>query len=95
MTSNEIPTWGQIDRSIRQLKDFEQENTLLPETLTGAVERLVRIYDAVRPLLTMLALAPFLPPSWRKVIGALSSALAAVAAGADAGSAEFKAVKDL
>ena len=95
MTSNEIPTWGQIDRSIRQLKDFEQENTLLPETLTGAVERLVRIYDAVRPLLTMLALAPFLPPSWRKVIGALSSALAAVAAGADAGSAEFKAGKDL
>ena len=96
MTTNESPTWEQIDRSIRGLKDLEQENTLLPDTFAGHVEHLARIYEAVKPFLAMLALVPFFPPSWRKVLNALSRAIEAItAAGEDGVSPEFKAGRDL
>ena len=96
MNPNESPTWEQIDRSIRGLKDFEQENTLLPDSFAGHLERLARIYEAVKPFLTMLALVPFFPPSWRRIIDALSRAIEAlVAAGTDGVSARFKAGRDL
>lgn len=98
MTTNQkCPTWGQVDRSIRGLKD-EQENTLLPGTFAGHIERLVRIYAAIRPLLAMLAIVPFLPPTWRKAIDLFRQVLDDVAAGAkdpDGVSARFKAGRDL
>ena len=96
MKITDIPTRGQIDRSIRGLKDFEQENTLLPDSFAGLLERLARIYEAGKPFLAMLALLPFFPPSWRRLIDALSRAIEAlVAAGADGVAARFKAGKDL
>ena len=90
------PTWEQINRSIRELKDLEQENTLLPDNFDVLFERFARIYEAVKPFLSMLAVVPLFPSSWRKVLDALNRVLEALAAAWENGvSAEFKAGKDL
>lgn len=96
MTMNQSLSYRQIDRSIRGiLKDFEQENTLLPETFADHVQRLVRVYPAIKPLLTMLTLLPF-PPVWRKGLDLLKQVIEAVAAASPNDiPANFKAGKDL
>ncbi len=68
---------------------------LLPESFEGHVQRAVRIYTAVRPLLTVLATLPLLLPTWRSGLTSLTKALDAVAAGVDGISARFKAGRDL
>lgn len=96
MTTNENPTYGQINRSIRQLIDSGQANTSLPGSGSGAPERLVQVYAALKPLLTMLAMAPFLRPVWRKGIAVLNATIESVVANADDDvPASFKAGKDL
>lgn len=96
MSQNESPTYGQIDRAIRGLKEVEeQENPLLPESFDGLVQRLARVYAAVQPLLATLTILPLLPPSWRKAIKGLTDAVEAVVAGAAPPSVRFKAGRDL
>jgi hypothetical protein len=95
MSTTQNPTYAQVDRAIRGLKDFEQEQTLLPESFEGHVARLVRIYASAKPLLTMLAALPLFPPTWRKAITYLTTAIDAVAAGAGSVTASFKAGKDI
>jgi hypothetical protein len=95
MNPTVIPTYGQIVRSIRTLKDFEKEHTLLPESFAGNVERLARVYAAAKPLLTALALTPFLPRVFRDAVALLDRAIAAVIAGAGEIRARFKAGRDL
>jgi hypothetical protein len=90
-----VPSYNRIDRGLRGLKNIEAENTLLPESFDGHVQRAVRIYIAVRPLLTVLATLPLLPPSWRSGLTLFTKALDAVAAGVDGISANFKAGRDL
>jgi hypothetical protein len=97
MTTNEtsIPTYTQIHRSLRGLEDVEQENTLLPESFESHLARLAHIYTAVKPLVTMLAGVPLLPPLFRKGIAYLGTAIEAVLASSGNVSAKFKAGKDL
>lgn len=95
MSQNESPTYGQIDRAIRGLKEVEQENPLLPESFDGLVQRLARVYAVAQPLLTTLTIVPLLPPSWRKAIKGLTDAVEAVVAGAATPAVSFKAGRDL
>jgi hypothetical protein len=97
MTTNEtpIPTYTDIHRSLRGLQNVEPENTLLPDSFDTHLARLAEIYKAVKPLVTMLAGVPLLPPLFRKGIAYLGTAIEAVIAGAGTVSARFKAGRDL
>lgn len=69
----------------------------LPDSLHGRLQQLVKIYGGIKPVLTVIAATPIMPPTWRAAVAILSQALDAVTsapevAGADAG---FKAGKDL
>lgn len=90
-------SYSEIDRSMRRLKDIETENTLLPESFAGNVERAVQIYDVIRPFLIGLAALPLFPAAWRRGVDMFNQALDAVAAGVKAGgfTNNFKAGKDL
>ena len=84
------------DRTLRALQqDMEQENTLVPETQNGRIARLLKIYNGIRPLLTVISALPLIPSTWRAALALFNNALAAVAAGAEDVSTEFKAGKDL
>ena len=96
--SAKTPSFKSLDRDIRTLTaemEQEKEHTLMPETQNGRVARLVKIYNGIKPLLTVLTSLPLIPSSWRAALVLFNSALAAVAAGADDVTAEFKAGKDL
>ena len=96
--SAKTPSFKSIDRDIRALTaemEQEKEHTLMPETQSGRVARLVKIYNGIKPLLTVLTALPLIPSSWRAALSLFNTALAAVAAGAEDVTAEFKAGKDL
>lgn len=92
-----------IDHNIRELKaQVEQEGPLVPESLRVAIQRVLTVYGLLQPLLTVLAMLPVLPGSWRDGVKRLEQALAALRAAAereaapDAGAtANFKAGRDL
>lgn len=97
-------TYALINRSIKTINvaDFAQENAVLPQTLSGNVQRLVKIYAGVKPLLTVIATLPLIPQTWRAAIALFNSALDAVAATSDVATAtatdappDFKVGKDL
>jgi hypothetical protein len=70
--------------------------TLLEESHESRVERLGRVFRAVRPLLGVLNALP-IPASWRAAITLLVNAIEAVVAPANAPAEahEFKAGRDL
>jgi hypothetical protein len=87
-----IITFEEVDRSIVTLNaELAQENTLLPPGLNGAVQRVLKIYRGVKPVLVMIQ--AIVPPSWRKAIGSFTAALDVLAL-TDAG-VSFKAGKDV
>ncbi|HJQ37193.1 MAG TPA: hypothetical protein VKB93_08645 [Thermoanaerobaculia bacterium] len=95
-TSAKTPSFKSIDREIRTLTaEMEQEKTLMPEAQGGRIARLVKIYNGIKPLLSVLTALPLIPSSWRAALVLFNSALAAVAAGVDDVTADFKAGKDL
>jgi hypothetical protein len=97
MTKNQnpIPTEWQVKHSLRGLKHIDQESAEAPQSFEGQLERLARVYASVKPLLTMLAAVPLLPPMFRKAITYLGAAIEAVAAGVSILPVSFKAGKDL
>ncbi len=87
-----------IDRSISTMTaelEQEQEATLLPATQSARVERLLKIYRGIKPLLTVLTMLPLIPNTWRAALALFNNALEAVAVGVGDVSADFKAGKDL
>ena len=62
---------------------------------SGRIARLLEIYNGIKPLLTGISALPLIPSGWRAALVLFNNALAAVAAGADDVSADFKAGKDL
>lgn len=70
-----------ITASIRTLGtgDMEMENTALADTPNSRVQRLVKIYGSIKPLLLVLTTLVILPPSWRDGIKVFVGALDAVA----------------
>lgn len=95
-TEAKRPSFKSIDRAIRALAaEMEQENMLLPETQSARVARVVKIYTGIKPLLTVLSTLPLIPASWRSALALFNAALAAVAAGGEEITPDFKAGRDL
>ncbi|HJQ38509.1 MAG TPA: hypothetical protein VKB93_15330 [Thermoanaerobaculia bacterium] len=85
-----------VDASLRNLqKEMEQENTLVLETPLGRLQRVLKIYRGIKPLLSVLSTLPLIPTTWRAAIVMFHQALEAMAASTPDISAEFKAGKDI
>jgi hypothetical protein len=85
-----------VDASLRNLqKEMEQENTLVLETPVGRLQRVLKIYRGIKPLLSILSTLPLIPSTWRAAIVMFNQALESMAASAPDLSAEFKAGKDI
>jgi hypothetical protein len=85
-----------VDASLRNLqKEMEQENTLVPETPVGRLQRVLKIYRGIKPLLSVVSTLPLIPTTWRAAIVMFNQALEALAISAPDVTADFKAGKDL
>lgn len=85
-----------IDRSIRTLmQDMEHENTLVPETPNGKLQRVLKIYRAIKPMLTVISTLPLIPSTWRAAVVMFNQALEALSLVGGEVTAEFKGGKDL
>jgi hypothetical protein len=88
--------YAAINRSIKTIDvaTMEEENSLLPQTFAGNVQRLVQVYNGVKPLLSVITTLPLIPQAWRAALSLFNSALEAVASSPEA-KPGFKAGKDL
>jgi hypothetical protein len=85
-----------IDRSIRTLmQETEHENTLVADTPLGALQRVLKVYRQIKPLLAVISALPILPLTWRMALNGFTQALDALATAAPGVTAAFKAGKDL
>jgi hypothetical protein len=85
-----------VDRSVRALmQEMEHENTLIKESPAGTLQRVLKIFRGIKPVLTVLSTLPLIPSTWRVSIVMLNQALEALAFVAPEVTAEFKAGKDL
>jgi hypothetical protein len=85
-----------VDRSIRTLvQQMEHENTLLQESPSSRLQKVLKIYRGIKPLLAVLSSLPLIPSTWRAAIVMLTQALEALAIAAPEDTADFKAGKDL
>jgi hypothetical protein len=87
--------YATINNSIRSL-DLDEFNgqTAIADTFKTQLQRLAKLYIALKPLLAAVATLPLLPQSWRVVLGLFVGTLDTVASspGVDP---DFKAGKDL
>jgi hypothetical protein len=66
------PSFKTIDREIRTLTaEMQQEQTLMPETQNGRIARLLKVYNGIKPLLTVISALPLIPSGWRRGAGPL------------------------
>ncbi len=85
-----------INRNVRMLmQEMEHENTLLPETPVERLQRVLRIYRSIRPLLVLLRSLPIIPSTWRASLLMFTQALDALLAAGPSLTAGFKAGRDL
>lgn len=90
------PTFKTIDREIRALNaELEQDNTLMAETQSGRLERVLKVYGRIKPLLTAVSMLPLIPSTWRAALVIFNQALEALAGVGGEMSPDFKAGKDL
>lgn len=84
-----------IDRSIKSLDlstmEEEMENTAIGGNFVANLDRLVTVYNAVKPLISVLTTIPLIPQAWRAAIALFNKSLDAVVVAVP----EFKAGKDL
>jgi hypothetical protein len=88
-----LPTFEQIDHSIRSLNIAEVDAKTLADAPAGRLFKVAAIYRAFRPLLVTVSFYPLIPSYWRRVAKMFVVALDALAA--DSASDEFKAGQDL
>jgi hypothetical protein len=85
-----------VDRSLRALmQELEHENTLMQDSPSGRLQKVLKIFRGTKPLFTVLSSLPLLPSTWRASIVMLTQALDALAIVAPNVTAAFKAGKDL
>lgn len=85
-----------VDASLRALqKEMEQENTLVQETPVGRLQRVLKIYRGIKPLLSVISTLPLIPTTWRAAIVMFNQALEALSGVSGEITAQFKAGKDL
>jgi hypothetical protein len=84
------------DRTLRALNlDMEQENTLVQDTPNTRLQKVLKIYRGIKPVITIIGSLPLVPSTWRAAIVMFTQALDALAAVGGEITAEFKAGKDL
>jgi hypothetical protein len=85
-----------VNHSLRPLfKEMDHENTLVPETPDDHLQRVLTIYDGIKPLLALLSSFRILPSKWRMAIAMFVQALDALAGTVPEVIGDFKAGKDL
>ena len=86
-------TWKAIDRSVKtlDLTAMDEENAAIGASFATSLDRLVTVYNAVKPLISVLATIPLIPQAWRAAIALFNKSLDAVVAAVP----DFKAGKDL
>lgn len=85
-----------VDRNIRALiEEMEYENTLIQETPNGRLQRVLKIFRGIKPLLTVLTSLALVPPNWRGALAMFVQALDALALVGPDFNASFKAGRDL
>ncbi len=95
-TKNLNPKGPGVNGSIRTLlQEMQQEETPDNETPATRLQRVLKIYFGIKPLLAFLAAFPFIPSTWRKALTLLTQALEALALSTPEVTAAFKAGRDL
>jgi len=85
-----------VDRTIRTLmQEMEHENTLVQESPTGRLQRVLKIFRSLKPMLAVLGALPLIPATWRAAIAMFVQALEALAIVGPDLTADFKAGRDL
>ena len=85
-----------IDHSLRMLmQEMEHENTLIAEPPISRLQRVLKIYRQIKPLLALLGSLPIIPYNWRSPLLMFTQALDALAAVGPDLTAQFKAGRDL
>jgi len=89
-------TFAAINRSIKTLNfaEVEMENAAIGDTSSGRIQRLVKVYTAIKPLLTVVSTLPLLPHAWRTALSLFIAAVEAVISSPEL-NPDFKAGKDL
>ena len=88
-------TYGAINHAIRSLdvSEFEQI-AAIGDTFVSRLQRLTKLYAAVKPLLTAFSALPLLPQSWRAGLALFLATLDAITSSPEI-DPDFKAGKDL
>jgi len=77
-------TYGTINHAIRSIElEGLHQQTAIADTLANNLQRLVRVYFAVKPLLAVIATLPLLPAPWRAALALFVGTLDAVAASSE------------
>ncbi len=87
-------TYAAINRSIKTLdlsSMEEMENAAIGGSFVVNLDRLVQVYTAIKPLISVLTTIPLIPQTWRAALALFNKSLEAVTAAVP----EFKAGKDL
>jgi hypothetical protein len=94
--STNAVSFKHIDKAVKTLNvaEMEQENALLSDNLSGRVQKLVKVYTSIKPLLTVVAALPIIPATWRAALTIFTQAVEAVVSAPEI-AADFKAGKDL
>lgn len=94
--STNVVSFKHIDKAIKTLKtaDMEQENALLGDNLSGRVQKLVKVYSSIKPLLVAVSALPIIPATWRAALVIFTQAVEAVVSSPEI-APDFKAGKDL
>ena len=86
----------QLDASVRRaVSSLEHENTLLAMSPIAVLQRLLKVYKNLKPLLVFLTTFPLVPQSVRTGIGLLLQMLESVVTVTPEIVSRFKAGKDL
>jgi hypothetical protein len=84
------------DRTVRALQqDMEQENTLVADTPNTRLQKVLKIYRGIKPVLAVLGSLPLIPSTWRAAVVMFTQALDALSSVGGEITAQFKAGKDL
>lgn len=86
-------SYDAINRSIKTLDiaTMEEEKTLTGASFVTQLDRLVTVYNAVKPLIAVLSTLPLIPKAWRAAIAFFDKSLEEVVVAVP----DFKAGKDL
>lgn len=65
-----------VDKRIAALlSELSNENPLLPDTPFRALQRMLKIHRGVKPVLSLIAKLPFMPPAWSGLLDIFARAL--------------------